>query len=185
VKVRAFIVLAMCFFAAGALAGQAPKRHFESRFVQKRTLAGFDKPIVSHGVLRFSAGGGFLWKVTSPYHYLFEMRDGQAREVLPDGTTRELSADQTPWLEAVEHIFVGALSGDRAELKRYFKVKSEPVKAGRRVTLTPKPGPMEKTIERITVIASEPGVPERLEIREKSGARMTIRFKNKTSDNRS
>ncbi len=180
-KGRAFIVLALMLLATGALAGRAPIRHFESKFVQKRTLPGFDKPIVSRGTLRFSAAGGFHWEVTSPYHYVFEMHDDRAREQLPDGTTRELSADQTPWLKAVEHIFVGALTGDRAELERYFNVEMKQVEAGRKIILTPKPGPMAKRIARITVIASAPGVPERLEIREKSGARMTIRFKDKPS----
>lgn len=160
----------------GTAAAAAPAANFAATFVQTRTLPGFDTPIVSHGVIRIDPAHGFYWEIKSPYHYVFAMQDGQVREELPDGTTRDLNPDQKPWLAAVEHIFVSALSGDRSQLQRYFNVSTKPSDNGRHVTLTPKPGALAKVIERIEVTESAPGHPERLQIREKSGARMDIRF---------
>lgn len=156
---------------------QAPAAdRFAATFVQTRTLPGFKQPLVSHGVLRFSRDGGFHWEITRPYHYVFEMRDGQAREVLPDGTRRVLKPGQTPWLKAVQHIFVSALSGDRSQLTRYFHVRMKKLAQGRHVTLTPKPGAMAKVIQRIEVTESAPGHPQHLVIDEASGGHMDIRF---------
>lgn len=149
---------------------------FTADFVQTRTLPGFNTPLVSHGVLHFDPAQGFRWEITSPYHYLFEMNGGRAQERLPDGTLRKLDPDQTPWLVAVERIFVGALSGDASRLQQYFDVSVQPLARGRRVTLTPKPGPLAQAIARIQVLESAPGRPQQLDIREASGGSMQIRF---------
>lgn len=180
---RTLIIFALSLFAAGLAraAGTVPVKTFDSTFVQTRTLPGFKTPLVSHGVLRFNAEHGFHWEITSPYRYVFEMHDGKAHEQLPDGTTRELDPDQTPWLAAVQHIFVSALSGNRADLKRYFNISIEQLKQGRRITLVPKPGPMARAIVRITVTETAPGKPRRLEIEETSGAHMEIRFGSETA----
>ncbi|MGH8278857.1 MAG: LolA family protein [Gammaproteobacteria bacterium] len=158
----------------GAAAATAPG--FDSTFVETRTLPGFSTPLVSHGRMSYDAARGFRWEITAPYHYVFEMRGGQARETLPDGTSRRLNPDETPWLAAVEHIFVGALSGDTSELERYFQVRVTPLAHGRRVVLIPKPGPIALAIIRIEVTERAPGEPEQLEIAETSGGHMQIRF---------
>ncbi len=159
-----------------ALAASAPPGVFAATFVETRTLPGFDQPIVSHGVLRFSRDGGFHWEITKPYHYVFEMRDGRAHEVLPDGTRRTLEPRQAPWLEAVQRIFVGALSGNHDAVARYFDVKVKPLASGRHVTLIPKPGAMARVIRRIELTESAPGHPRHLVIDETSGGHMDIRF---------
>jgi hypothetical protein len=122
---------------------------------------------------------GFHWEITQPYHYLFVMNGKQAHEELPDGTKRDLDPDQTPWLAAVEHIFISALSGDRAQLQSYFSVISKPAPGGGdalTLTLTPKPGAIANAITRIEVTESAPGRPQHLEIFETSGGHMDIRF---------
>lgn len=165
----------MSVTAAGAQAAATPTP-FAANFVQTRSLPGFNTPLVSHGVLRFDPVHGFRWEITSPYHYVFEMNGQAASEQLPDGTVRRLDPNQTPWLAAVEHIFVGALSGDTTELQRYFQMSVQTLTHGRRVTLTPKPGPLADAIVRIQVLESAPGRPEQLDINESSGGHMQIRF---------
>jgi len=149
---------------------------FAADFVQTRSLPGFNTLLVSHGVLRFDPVHGFRWEITAPYHYVFEINGQAASEQLPDGTIRKLDPNQTPWLAAVEHIFVGALSGDASELQRYFQMNVQTLTHGRRVTLTPKPGPLADAIVHIEVLESAPGRPEQLDIIETSGGHMQIRF---------
>lgn len=145
-------------------------------FIQIRTLPGFNTSLVSRGNLRVDPAHGFRWEITAPYHYVFEMHGREAREQLPDGTTRTLDPAQTPWLLAVEHIFVGALSGDTSELERYFQLSVTPLVRGRRLMLKPKPGPIAQAIVSIEVTERAPGQPEQLEITETSGGHMQIRF---------
>lgn len=174
---RQWIGLLLLAVLVPACAIAAAPDGFVASFVQTRTLPGFAQPLVSHGQMRFSAKGGFHWEITEPYHYVFDMRGGQAHEVLPDGTRRTLKADQTPWLKAVERLFVGALSGDQERLQRYFTVAVEPLAKGRHVTLTPKAdSAMAKVIQRIEVTETAPGHPSHLAIDEVSGAHMDIRF---------
>jgi len=162
--------------AAHAADTLPPATGFDSTFVQTRSLPGFSAPLVSHGIMRFDKSHGFHWEITAPYHYVFEMNGKLAHEQLPDGSRRDLDPAQTPWLAAVEHIFVSALAGNRADLENYFAVTVTPLSTGQRVTLTPKPGPMANAIVSIDVTESAPGHPQRLEIRETSGGRMDIRF---------
>lgn len=178
-NLRHLIIGAFLLAATGPLqaAGKVPVTgSIDSRFVQTRSLPGFSQPLVSRGVMRFDHEHGFLWEITAPYHYTFEMNGNSATETLPDGTVRHLNPDQTPWLAAVEHIFVSALAGDTADLQRYFNVKITPHGKGRQVQLTPKPGAIAKAIVSIQVTESAPGHPQKLEIRETSGGRMRIRF---------
>lgn len=158
------------------LASAAAHGGFAASFVQTRTLPGFDQPLVSHGVMRFSATEGFQWEITRPYHYVFDMHEGLAHEQLPDGTKRTLKPGQTPWLEAVQRIFVSALSGDRSRLEQYFDVTMKPLDHGRHVTLTPKSGAMDQVIKRIEVTETAPGHPQHMVIDEVSGAHMDMRF---------
>lgn len=175
-RVRRWVGVLLLGMALPALAATPAADSFAATFVQTRTLPGFTQPLTSHGVLRFSRDGGFHWEIVRPYHYVFEMSHGQAREELPDGSRRTLKPDQTPWLKAVQRIFVSALSGDNAQLARYFHVQMQPLAHGRHVTLTPKPGAMAKVVRRIEVTESAPGHPQHLVIDEASGGHMDIRF---------
>jgi len=166
----------VCLCIATAVSAEAPPAGFAASFVQTRTVPNFDTPIISRGNMRYDKMQGFHWEITAPYHYLFEMNGKQAHEELPDGTKRDLDPDQTPWLAAVEHIFISALSGDRAELLAYFSVVSTPAADGTHLTLTPKPGAIASAISRIEVEESAPGQPRHLQIFETSGGHMDIRF---------
>lgn len=168
------VCVASTAFAASSESGALPG--VDVSFVQTRTLPGFSAPLVSHGIMRFDQKRGFHWEITSPYHYVFEMNGKQAQEQLPDGSMRKLNPDQTPWLAAVEHIFISALAGNTSDLQRYFQINVTPLNKGRRVLLTPKPGPMAEAIVSIQVTESAPGHPQQLDIKETSGGRMDIRF---------
>jgi len=168
----------LCTAFAVCAAGNIPSlpTGFDSSFVQTRTLPGFSIPLVSRGTLHIDNTHGFRWEITSPYHYVFEMDGEDAQEQLPDGTIRHLNPEQTPWLAAVEHIFVSALAGDRTDLQQYFVVNVTQLPKGQRILLTPKPGPMANAINNIQVTETAPGHPERLVIKENSGGSMDIRF---------
>ncbi|MDE2139744.1 MAG: outer membrane lipoprotein carrier protein LolA, partial [Gammaproteobacteria bacterium] len=180
-KVLCAVCAALYLLAAGAAHAATTPRvpaAFSARFVETRTLPGFDTPLISHGVLSVDATHGFRWEITAPYHYLFEMNGAQAREQLPDGSVRQLDPEQAPWLAAVEQIFVSALSGNMAQLQRYFDVHLQPLARGRQITLTPRPGPgpLSQAIARIQVVESAPGRPEQIDIRETSGGSLQLRF---------
>ena len=64
-KHAAHLTGALCLCAAigAGAADSAPAApdHFDSKFVQTRSLPGFNTPLVSHGVMRFDKQHGFYW----------------------------------------------------------------------------------------------------------------------------
>lgn len=175
--VRLFALLC-AFVACGIAMAATPATPpaLKLGFVETRTLPGFTTPLISHGVLSVDPARGFHWEITAPYHYVFEMHGNEAQEQLPDGSLRRLDPEQAPWLAAVEQIFMGAVSGDVAQLQRYFVVKIAPLAQGRRITLTPKPGALSQAITQIQVTETAPGHPRQIDIRETSGGGMQLRF---------
>lgn len=147
---------------------------FSAKFVEIRTLPGFQQPLVSHGQLSFSRSQGVIWEVTSPYHYVFKMGPAGVEEEMPDGSIRHLDPQQAPWLGMMQQVFTGALSGDTSELRRYFNVQVTALKDSQRIELNPKPGPVAKAIKHISVVQA--GTPQSLRIDEVSGGRIEIRF---------
>ena len=175
-------------FAAGALlactalirvaAGTvtAAPGHFDSAFVQTRTIPGFKTPLVSYGVVHVDGVHGFRWQVNSPYHYVFLMQGDKAKELQPDGSVRELKSEDTPWLETVQHVFMAAMAGDQSELRNYFHLKITRLTNGQQISMTPRTSAISAAIESIQLIETTPGQPEQLLIKEKSGGRIDIRF---------
>lgn len=172
------LALGCAFAACGAAVAATPAAPsaLKLSFVETRTLPGFTTPLISHGVLSVDAARGFRWEITAPYHYVFEMRGGEAQEQLPDGSVRQLDPEQAPWLAAVEQVFMGAVSGDVVQLQRYFELQIAPLAQGRRITLTPKPGALSQAITQIQVTEAAPGQPRQIDIRETSGGSMQLRF---------
>ncbi len=170
----ALLLVAAFPAATGAADLSKAPESFRARFIETRTLPGFDQPLVSRGNVTFSRTRGVVWEVTAPYHYVFRLSASGAEEQMPDGSVRHLDAEHAPWLAVVRHIFSGALAGNISELRRYFHVRVTALRAGRRIELTPKSGPMAKAINRIRV--TEAGTPRSLRIDEASGGRIVIRF---------
>lgn len=166
--------------APSSMAGTAavrlptPPKSFSARFVETRTLPGFDQPLVSRGQVTFNRASGVTWEVTAPYHYVFKMGPSGVEEQMPDGSLRHLDAEHAPWLAVVRHIFTSALTGDASDLEHYFAVQVTAFKDGRRIELSPKPGPMANAIKHISV--TEAATPQSLRIDEVSGGRIDIRF---------
>lgn len=176
-------VFGACLMLAGlpaSMAGTAgeklpaPPESFSAHFIETRTLPGFDKPLVSRGLVVFSRTSGVIWEVTVPYHYVFKMGPSGVQETMPDGSVRHLDVEHAPWLAVVRHIFTSALTGNTSELKHYFEVQVTTLKHGRRIELSPEPGPMADAIRHISV--TEAGTPRFLRIDEAGGGRIDIHF---------
>lgn len=151
-----------------------PAAAFHASFTESRTLPGFDKPLLSHGVVDFSRKDGVRWEVTAPYHYLFKMDEKGMQEVLPDGSQRSIDVEHAPWLAVIQRIFMGALAGDAILLGEYFDVDAKDTTGGRDIELAPKVGPMAKAIKHVSV--TEGDAPRSIRIDEVSGGVISIRF---------
>lgn len=171
-----FLWLCTILVAQAASSAAPPITEYKLNFIETRTLPGFSSPLVSRGIIGFGHAHRFYWEITAPYHYMFEINGRRAQEILPDGRIRHLSPSHTPWLAAVRHILIGALTDNRSQLRRYFDVSVTPLAKGERLTLIPKPGLVANAILSIQVTQSGPGHPELIVIREAAGGGMNIRF---------
>lgn len=108
-------------------------------FEQKKTVAGFKKPLVSRGVFVLSREKGVLWDTRSPFASTLTLtRNSLSARQDTSGAGYHLDTSREPALAAMNELLFALLSGDVATLSQRFRVEGELVdKEGWRLTLTP------------------------------------------------
>lgn len=124
---------------AGVRARLADPPVLRGQFEQKKTVAGFKKPLSSRGDFLLSRGKGLLWDTRSPFASTLTLtRKSLSAEQKTGGAAYHLDASREPALAAVNEFLFALLSGDVNTLATRFRVEGELVGAdGWRLTLTP------------------------------------------------
>ena len=108
-------------------------------FEQKKTVAGFKKPLVSRGGFVLSREKGVLWDTRVPFASTLTLtRTSLSAEQGAGGAAYHLDASREPALAAMNALLFALLSGDVATLSTRFRVEGELVGAdGWKLALTP------------------------------------------------
>lgn len=109
------------------------------QFEQKKTVAGFKKPLVSKGDFLLARDQGVLWNTRTPFaSTLTVTRKSLSAQQGTGGAAYHLDSAKEPALAAVNELLFALLSGDVAALQKRFKVEGELVgTAGWKLELTP------------------------------------------------
>jgi hypothetical protein len=109
------------------------------QFEQKKTVAGFKKPLVSKGDFLLARGQGVLWNTRTPFASTLTLtRKSLSAEQGPGGAAYHLDSAKEPALAAMNELLFALLAGDVASLRQRFKVEGTLVGAtGWRLELTP------------------------------------------------
>ncbi|NTX03822.1 outer membrane lipoprotein carrier protein LolA [Myxococcus sp. CA040A] len=124
---------------AGVRARLADVPLLRGDFEQKKTVAGFKKPLVSRGAFLLSREHGVLWDTRVPFASTLTLtRKSLSAEQGTGAAAYHLDASKEPGLAAVNEVMFALLSGDVAALSKRFRVEGELVgTAGWKLTLTP------------------------------------------------
>lgn len=122
-----------------------------ARFVETRTLAALDRPVVSRGSLSYRRGGVFE-KVTLAPHAERLRLDGK-RLVIAIGTAapRRLDLAAHPRLAAFLDAIRAPLAGDLARLRRHYIVRATGRLAAWRLALVPRDPALARLLRRVTI----------------------------------
>ncbi|WP_375760891.1 outer membrane lipoprotein carrier protein LolA [Corallococcus exercitus] len=109
------------------------------QFEQKKTVAGFKKPLVSKGDFLLARDQGVLWNTRTPFASTLTLtRKSLSAEQGAGGAAYHLDSTKEPALAAVNELLFALLSGDVASLQKRFKVEGALVgAAGWKLELTP------------------------------------------------
>jgi hypothetical protein len=109
------------------------------QFEQKKTVAGFKKPLVSKGDFLLARDQGVLWNTRTPFASTLTLtRKSLSAEQGTGGAAYHLDSTKEPALAAVNELLFALLAGDVATLQQRFKVEGELVgPTGWRLELTP------------------------------------------------
>ncbi|MFO1269747.1 MAG: LolA-related protein [Rubrivivax sp.] len=139
---RAFVLAAACTVAsvavpaaARAQAGKpfsidalmvllAQRGSGQARFTEERTVAGFEGPLRSSGLLSFTAPDRFSRETLEPRRERMEVAGNQIR-LERGGRVRVLTLDAVPELVALVEGLRGTLSGNAALLRKHFELRLE------------------------------------------------------------
>ncbi|MFP2899737.1 LolA family protein [Corallococcus sp. 4LFB] len=109
------------------------------QFEQKKTVAGFKKPLVSRGDFLLARDQGVLWNTRTPFASTLTLtRKSLSAEQGAGGAAYHLDSSKEPALAAVNELLFALLSGDVASLQKRFKVAGALVgAAGWKLELVP------------------------------------------------
>jgi hypothetical protein len=141
----ALIAASLCagifLFEAHAMAG-APQlvtagETLRGRFVQERSLAGFDKPLRTEGEFVLAPGTGLLWRGEKPFVSATVITATGIVQFAGDQETMRLPAKQMPGMDRLYEVLSAALSGDVTPLRRTFSVNETSQSGHWRIALAP------------------------------------------------
>jgi hypothetical protein len=109
------------------------------RFEQRKSVAGFKKPLVSKGDFLLARGQGVLWNTRTPFASTLTLtRKSLSAEQGPGGAAYHLDSSKEPALEAMNELLFALLAVDVSTLRQRFKVEGTLVgPTGWRLELTP------------------------------------------------
>lgn len=107
------------------------------RFVQERSLEGFQAPLKSEGSFIVAAGRGLIWRVETPFPTTTVITPAGLVQETRGNETLRLSAARIPFMAQLYDMMSGTMGGNMDRLKQQFAVASSGSEQNWQVKLTP------------------------------------------------
>lgn len=144
------------------------------QFVQRKTIAGFKKPLVSSGGFVVARERGLIWTTETPFPSELLIKPNQLVSI--HGDQKEvLDASREPGLRAFNQLIIALLAGDVSALQSQFNVVHSASSNGRwQLQLRPKEAGMALFIQEISLSGGD--FVEQVQLQEGSGDSSLIEF---------
>jgi len=152
----ALLAWALAAPAAGAwtlerlMQGLAQARSARASFVEKKTVAVLERPLVSSGVLSFAAPDKLEKRTLRPRPELLRL-EGETLTLERAGRRSVLDLRSYPEVAAFVESIRGTLAGDRKALEALYRLSLEGSEASWVLTLVPADPAMRALVERIRI----------------------------------
>jgi hypothetical protein len=149
----------------------AAARVLSGKFVQRRYLAGLDRPLVSQGDFLLAREQGILWRTTTPFPSEFVLSAGGM--TLRDGaSTTHLSSSERPALRTALEVLFALFALDVGRLAETFELFGQNQGDHWQVGLRPRDGGLARLFDQAVISGAH--TVERIELSSASGDRTEI-----------
>ena len=147
-----------------------------AEFVQTRTMADLQRPLVSRGKMVVWGPGGVIWQIEKPVRATYALRNDSTLEIAADGTRAVRSAKDDRGAARIGRVLRAVIKGDARTLGEWFD--AEPRIAGERwsLALTPRQGPLAFYVKSVQLSGGE--FVESVRIVEENGDATQMQFNN-------
>lgn len=119
-------------------------------FEQRKSIAGFRKPVVSRGDFLITKERGVLWQTREPFNGSLKLTRNEIVTRSGSEETMRLSASSQPGMQSVSRLLFALLSGDVQQLGENFTIQGTLRGAqGWQLQLVPKVEALSKLFSRI------------------------------------
>jgi outer membrane lipoprotein-sorting protein len=120
-------------------------------FEQRKTVAGFSKPLVSSGEFLVWRGHGVLWQTRKPFDSQLVLTRDRLVARTAD-TMYQINAGTEPALRVTNQLLFAVLAGDVASLQQHFRVTGElSGKDAWRIALVPADAGLARFLKRVEI----------------------------------
>ncbi len=149
-------------------------------FTEEKHIALMHDALRSKGTFYFSRPDHLVREITEPFHETDVFQNGWLHITHHElNSTEKINLRQQPVAGAVFQHFVWMFGGNKAEIESHYKVSVNETDAGAvQLELVPLAAPLNKILEKITILISGQGLPESVRINETGGDFSLIRFSN-------
>lgn len=139
-------------------------RQPEYQFTQERRIAVLSRPVLSSGVLDFSADHGLCWQLQKPYATTLLIDAEGIFQIEKEQAPKRLMAGGNPVFETFSRVYLALFKGDVRQLQKDFELQPSMLDDGWTLELLPKADSplswlqvieMSRTADRIHLILKE------------------------------
>ena len=145
-------------------------------FVQTRTMADLQRPLVARGKLMVWAPAGVIWRIEQPFRTAYVLRDESTIEIAADGARSVRQARDDRGTARVGRILRALLKGDTKALDEWFDTDARASAERWSITLSPKPGAMAFFFKSLQLSGGD--FVDRVLIEEENGDSTQMLFRN-------
>jgi hypothetical protein len=149
-------------------------------FVQMRTMADLQRPLLSRGRLVAWNAGGVIWQIEQPFKATYVLRDESTIEIAADGTRTVRRASDDRGAARLGRVLRAVLKGDARSIEELFEAQARAEGERWSLTLTPRKGPVAYFVKTVQLHGGE--FVEGVRIVEENGDATHMQFRNSRAD---
>lgn len=149
-------------------------------FTQAKKVPGFAKPLLSRGDFVLARGRGVLWRTTQPFASELRLTRDEIRATQGGQTAMRLDAAREPAVRLINTLMFALLDGDVSGLADVFELGGAVKGATWRLTLLPRPGPLQQVLKKVELEGD--AYVRRIQLFEANGDESLIQLANQRGD---
>lgn len=143
-------------------------------FEQNKQVAGFKRPLLSHGDFLLARERGVLWRTQQPFAGVLKLTREEIVATQGGEVAFRLDAGKEPSVRVINGLLFSLLNGDVSGLAEHFRIEGEISGKSWKLLLTPKQAALSKLMAKVEMAGDQ--YVRSIQIDETNGDKTSIRF---------